>query len=142
MPRGSCTLGMHSHFDGSPHAPRVVYPRNARSVWGYPTCPQGRVPSECIFSLRPPCKLRGSHTLGMRPHFEGIPHDPSVVYARNACPGWKYPARFEGRVPSECALTLRLSRMLRGSRTLEMRVRSEAIPHAPGVVYLRNARLV
>ena len=82
---------------------------------------------------------RGSRTPRMHPHFEVIPHAPSVAYPRIARPICGNPACSEGCVPSKCTSGLKLSHILRGLRTLGMRSHFEAAPHAPRVVYPRNA---
>ena len=84
MHRGARTLGMHPHLEAIPHALMVAYLRKARSVRGYPECSEGRVLSECMLTLRLSRMIRGSRTLGVRPHFEAIPHAPRVVYPQNA----------------------------------------------------------
>ena len=82
--------------------------------------------------------LLRSRTLGMHVRFGATLHAPRVARARNSRSVGVYPARSEGCVLSECALTLRLSRMLRGLRTLGMHLHYEAILHAPRVVYSLN----
>ena len=64
--------------------------------------------------------LRGLCTLEMRIRFEAIAHAPRAVY-------------------SACALTLRPSRIIQGSRTLRMHPHFEAIPHHPRVAKPQNA---
>ena len=97
------------------------------------------MPSEFTFGSMLSRALRWSSTLGMHPHFKGIPDASRVVYRRNARPVRRHPACPEGCVPPESALTLWLSRALRGSRTHGMRPHSEDIPHDPRVAYPRNA---
>ena len=86
--------------------------------------------------------LRWSCTLRMRPHFEDIQHAPTVAYPRNARPVWGHPACPEGRARSEFTFGGSLSRTFLGVCTIGMRPHLEAIPHAPRVVYPRNARSV
>merc|ERR1712034_203182 len=45
MLRGSNTLKLDTHFGGIPHAPRVEYPQLGPSLWSYPACSEGRIPS-------------------------------------------------------------------------------------------------
>ena len=83
-------------------------------------------------------------TLRMHSHFDAIPHALRVAYPRNARPFRSLPACSEGRVPSECASSLRISRALLGSRTLEMQVWFDAMSAANAdsmmqVAYPRNA---
>ena len=80
--------------------------------------------------------------VGMHVRFAAILHAPTVAYPRDAPPIQGYPACSEGRVSSEPALTLRLSRMLRGFHTVGMHVQFDAILHAPRVVPPRCARPV
>ena len=63
--RGSCSRGMHFHFEAIPHTLRAAYPRNA---FGW-----------TLFR-----ELRVSCILGMHPHFEAIPRASGVVYPRYA----------------------------------------------------------
>ena len=84
IPRGSCTLGMRPNFQAIPYSPRVVYHRDARSVWRYPACSEGCVPLECALDWRLSRMFRGSRSLGMCPHFEAIPRARRVVVPRYA----------------------------------------------------------
>ena len=74
MLRGSCTRGMHPHFDALPRAPRVVYRRNALSLLGNPAYFDGCVPLGCTSGLKLSRMLRGSRALGMHFQFLAIPH--------------------------------------------------------------------
>ena len=84
MLRGLCIVGMRIRIEAIPYAPGVVYPRNAPSLWGFPECSEGCVPSECTFGLKLSRMLRDLLTLGVHPHFEAIPRAPRVAYPRNA----------------------------------------------------------
>ena len=83
--------------------------------------------------------VRGSRTLELRPDVGDISDAPRARYLRNVRTLLSFPARSGGHVPSKRALTLGLSRMLRGLRTLETRTHFGAISHARKVVYHGNA---
>ena len=114
MLRGSRSLGMHVRFAASLHSPRVASRRNAPSLTSYPADSENCVPSGCTLTSRLSRAPRGSCTLRMRPHYEALPQAPRVAYRRNAPSLRRSSACSEGRVPSKCALILRLSHMLRG----------------------------
>ena len=135
IPRGPCTFETHPQFGAILHAPRVVFPHVAPSDWSYPACSEGRVPSNCTLSLEPSRSLRGWRTPETHPPFGAILHSPRVVCPQNTPLLWGFPVCSEARVPSKISLSLELSRMLRGSRTLETHPKFGAIPHSPRVAY-------
>merc|ERR1712102_207590 len=129
--RGSNTLKLYPHFGAIPHAPRVEYPQVGPSLRSYPACSEGRIPSSWTLTSEISRMLRGSNTLKLDPHFGAIPHAPRVEYPQLGPSLRSCPACSEGRIPSTWTLTSELSRMLRGSKTLNLDPHFGAIPHAP-----------
>ena len=101
--------------------------------------PEVRVLSECTSSSGLSRTLRGLCTLGMHVRFEDILRATRVAYPKNALSLGCSPAYSQDRVLSECTLTLRLPRVLRGLCPVGVRVWFDAIARAPRVARPRNA---
>ena len=135
MLRGSKTLKLGPHSGSIPHAPRAEYPQAGPSLRRYPTCSEDRIPSSWTLTSELSHMLRESKTLNVDPHFRALPHGPRVEYPQLGPSLRSYPACSEDRIPSRWTLTFEVSRMLRGSNTLNLDPLFGAVPHAPRVEY-------
>ena len=133
--RGLLTVETRPHFGAISHAPRVMYPRNTPTRRSYFACPEGRVLSRCTLSSKLFRMLRRSRTLSSFLHFAASLHASRLAYPQSVLSRWSYFACSEGRVPAICTLTLKLCRMIHGSRALNLHSHFGAISHAPRVAY-------